>query len=83
MLFEFLGIYFLNQKELYLNPKWTFFVTDRLQVAGGLDLFSGAKSQFGVLINPLGSPTVRDQRSQFVGNFHDNDRAFIEVKYAF
>jgi len=83
MLFELLSIWFINQRELYINPEWTFFVTDRLHVSLGLDLFSGAKSQFGVLTNPLGSPTVRDQRSQFVGNFHDNDRAFLEVKYAF
>lgn len=83
MLFEFLVIWFETQKELYLNPKWTLFVTDRLQLGAGMDIFSGAQSQFGVLTNPLGSPTVRDQRSQFVGNFHDNDRFFLEVKYAF
>lgn len=83
ILFEFLAIDFFTLHELYLNPEWTFRVTDRFQVATGANLFSGAKSQFGVLANPTGQPTVQDQRSQFVGNFHDNDRVYMELKYSF
>ena len=48
-----------------------------------MNFFSGAQSQFGVLANPVGQPVVRDQRSQFVGNFHDNDRVYMEFKYSF
>lgn len=83
MLFELLAIRFVNLRELYVNPEWTFFISDRFQIATGVDLFSGGKSQFGVLANPLGSPTVRDQRSQFVGNFHDNDRFYVEFTYSY
>ena len=43
----------------------------------------GKSSQFGVLSNQNGQPTVIDQRSQFVGNFHDNDRTYVEFKYSF
>jgi len=83
ILFEFLAIDFINQAELYLNPEWTFRITDRFQVSTGADIFSGRQSQFGVLANPVGQPIVRDQRSQFVGNFHDNDRVYMELKYSF
>lgn len=83
MLFELLFIQFTNLHELYINPEWTFFITDRFQIATGIDMFSGKNSQFGVLSNPLGAPQVRDQRSQFVGNFHDNDRVYLEFTYSF
>ncbi len=83
MLFELLMIEFTNLHELYINPEWTFFITDRFQIATGFDMFSGKNSQFGVLSNPLGAPQVRDQRSQFVGNFHDNDRVYLEFTYSF
>lgn len=83
MLFELLLIQFTNLHELYINPEWTFFVTDRFQISAGADIFSGENSQFGVLSNPLGAPTVRDQRSQFVGNFHDNDRVYLEFTYSY
>ena len=83
MLFELLMIDFITLSELYVNPEWTFFVTDRFQISTGVDLFSGKSSQFGVLANPLGAPTVRDQRSQFVGNFHDNDRVYVEFTYTY
>lgn len=83
MLFELLLIQFTNLHELYINPEWTFFITDRFQIATGIDMFSGKNSQFGVLSNPLGAPQVRDQRSQFVGNFHDNDRVYLEFTYSF
>lgn len=83
ILFEFLLINFTTLHELYLNPEWTFRLTDSFQVAFGFDLFSGKSSQFGVLSNMNGQPTVIDQRSQFVGNFHDNDRTYVEFKYSF
>jgi hypothetical protein len=81
--FELLGIEFVNLHELYLNPRVMFLVTDHFKITTGLNLFYGQKSQFGVLANPIGSPTVIDQRSQFVGNFHDNNRAYVELKYSF
>ncbi len=83
--FSFLAIYLVNMDELYMKPKWTVRITDRLQIATGLDLFYGQKSQFGVssAANVLGNVQVREQRAQFLGNFHDNDRIFLEFKYAF
>lgn len=83
ILFEFLLINFTSLHEIYLNPEWTFRLTDSFQVSCGLDLFMGKSSQFGVLSNQNGQPTVIDQRSQFVGNFHDNDRTYVEFKYSF
>lgn len=83
MLFEFLAIHFTTLKELYLNPEWTFFITDRFQVSTGFDIFNGLESQFGVLSNTLGAPDLLNQRSQFIGNFHDNDRVYVEFKYSF
>ncbi|MDR2876480.1 MAG: hypothetical protein LBV36_00330 [Chromatiales bacterium] len=83
ILFEILAIRFVNQRETYLNPAWTFRLTDHFNVTLGANFFSGASSQFGVLSNQIGQPTVLDQRSQFVGNFHDNDRVYINFKYMF
>lgn len=83
ILFELLAIRFTTLRETYINPQWTFRISDRFHVALGGDFFSGAQSQFGVLSNQVGQPTVRDQRSQFVGNFHDNDRIYFEAKYMF
>lgn len=83
LLFEMLVIDFITLHELYINPEWTFSNTDRAQFSVGFDLFSGKKSQFGVLSNTLGQPTVIDQRSQFVGNFHDNSRIYVAFKYSF
>lgn len=85
MLFQFLAIYLINLEELYMKPKWTFRMTDRFQISTGLDIFFGKKSQFGVASStavPEGV-VVREQRAQFIGNFHDNDRIFLEFKYAF
>ena len=85
MVFQFLGIYLINLEELYVKPKWTFRITDRFQISAGLDIFFGRKSQFGVASSsavPEGV-VVREQRAQFIGNFHDNDRVFLEFKYGF
>jgi hypothetical protein len=83
MLFELLFIDFVNFNELYLNPRWTFRITDRFSIQPGFNFFSGKKTQFGVLANPNGAPTEITQRSQFIGNFHDNNRLYINFKYAF
>lgn len=80
-----LGIALVNLNEGYLKPKITFDVTDRFQIGVGADLFWGEKSQLGVGFLE-GRPTSLieiDERSQFLGNFHANDRLFVEFKYAF
>ena len=82
---QVLWIYLINMDESLLKPKLTFQVSDKLQVAGGLDLFYG-KSGFlgdsgGNTVNNLIAAT--QQRPQFLGNFHDNDRVYMEVKYSF
>jgi len=84
-IFQFLGIYLVNLQELYLKPKWTFRITDRFQIGTGMDLFFGKASQFGVsgVLTALGDVAVSEQRAQFIGNFHDNDRLFLEFKYSF
>ncbi len=83
--FELLAIALVNLKELYLNPEWTFDITDRFQIATGLDLFFGDKSQLGVSVGGGGvaSPNAIEQNAQFFGNFNDNDRVYVEFKYAF
>jgi len=81
---QFLWIYLINMKESYLKPKVTFQVTDKLQVGVGMDIFWGKKGFFG---DPGGgiSPIVAatQQRPQFLGYFHDNDRIFMDFKYSF
>jgi hypothetical protein len=54
-------------------------------MAAGLDMFFGRASQLGVsgVLNSLGNVAVPEQRAQFIGNFHDNDRVFMEFKYSF
>jgi len=83
--FQFLAIYLVNLHELDLKPKWIFRMTDHFQIATGVDLFFGSPSQFGVsgVVSALGDVAVPVQRAQFLGNFHDNDRLFLEFKYAF
>lgn len=83
MLFECLAIDFVNLQEYYLNPRLSYLLTDHFKITTGLNLFEGRRSQFGVLSNPIGSPIEIEQRSQFVGNFHDNDRVYVELKYSF
>lgn len=86
LIFQMLGIYLVNLEELYLKPKWTFRITDRFQIGAGFDLFYGRSSQFGVSASSLsaaGDVVVPEQRAQFIGNFHNNDRIFLEMKYSF
>lgn len=85
MIFQLLGIYLINLDELYLKPKWIFRITDRFQIATGLDTFFGQKSKFGVAASStaFGGVAVTAQRAQFIGNFNNNDRLFVEFKYSF
>jgi len=84
-IFSLLAIYLVNLEEVYLKPKWTFRITDHFQIASGVDMFFGRSSQLGVsgVLDSLGNVVVPEQRAQFIGNFHDNDRVFLEFKYAF
>jgi len=83
--FQLLAIALVNLNELYVKPKMTFDISDRFQFAVGVDLFYGLKSQFGQA--SVGGGVINlnavEQRAQFFGNFHDNDRAFVEFKCAF
>ena len=85
--FQLLLINLINMKEMYIKPKITFDVTDHFQIATGLDLFYGTRSVLGV---PAAGGVVAgldlgiiEQSAQFFGNFHDNDRVFLEFKYTF
>ncbi len=79
-----LWIYLQQMGESYLKPKAIFQLTDSFQVAVGLDLFEGAKSDFGLSsITAQGQFNAAVQRAQFLGNFHNNDRVFFEFKYSF
>ena len=84
-IFSLLAIYLVNLEEVYLKPKWTFRITDHFQIGTGLDMFFGRSSQLGVsgVLDSLGNVVVPEQRAQFIGNFHDNDRVFLEFKYSF
>jgi len=83
--FSLLGIFLVNLQELYLKPKWTFRITDHFQISTGVDMFFGKSSQLGVsgVLDSLGNVAVPEQRAQFLGNFHNNDRVFLEFKYSF
>ena len=83
--FELLAIGLVNLRELYLNPEMTFDITDNFQIASGLDLFYGEKSRFGVSGSSSGVAALNtsEQSAQFFGNFNDNDRIYVEFKYAF
>lgn len=79
-----LWIYLATINESYLKPKVTFQVTGNFQVAVGMDIFDGPKSDFGQsTINIQGQFNAAVQQAQFLGNFHDNDRVFLEFKYSF
>ena len=84
-IFSLLAIYLVNLEEVYLKPKWTFRITDHFQIGTGLDMFFGRSSQLGLsgVLDSLGNVLVPEQRAQFLGNFHDNDRVFLEFKYSF
>ena len=72
-------------RELYVKPKVTFNVTDLFSVAAGLDLFYGQSSQVGVGAKDGKAVDILEieQRFQFLGNFSNNKRLFLEFKYSF
>lgn len=81
---QLLWIYLQTMHETYLKPKLTFQLSSNFQMAVGMDIFSGQKSDFGVTrLNEQGQFNVSIQQAQFLGNFRDNDRAFVEFKYSF
>ncbi len=82
--FQMLYIYFKTLEETLIKPKLFFQVTNRFQIAIGMDLLDGAPSDFGSSSqNSLGEFDVNIQQAQFVGNFNDNDRVYFEFKYSF
>ncbi len=83
--FQTLIIVLVNLQETYIKPKITFDITNRLQIGTGLDLFYGVGSQLGVSSAGGGVTNLTSiaQRAQFFGNFHDNDRLFVDFKYSF
>ena len=83
--FSYLLIYFINFDETYSRPRFSFNITDHFQVEAGLDLFVGSRTQFGRgrSENPLVGGVDIEQRAQFVGNFKDNRRVFVNFKYTF
>ena len=83
MLVECLMIGFPDLEEAYLNPKVTFIINDHFKIQPGLNMFWGRKSQFGVLANVNGEPETLDQESQFLGNFNNNDRVYVNLTYSF
>lgn len=82
---QVLFIWLVNMEELYIKPKYSFDVTDRFKVAFGMDLFYGAQSKLGVSASggAVANLNAVEQSAQFFGNFHNNDRVFVEFKYTF
>jgi hypothetical protein len=83
--FSMLGILLLTLDEGYIKPKISFNMTDRFQIGVGMDIFWGKPSRTGVGTID-GRPTEifeLVERFQFFGNFSDNDRLFVEFRYAF
>lgn len=85
-IFTLLMVHLVHLHETYLKPKITFQVTDKFQIATGLDMFAGPKSILGddqSTALGAGVLSASQQRAQFLGNFANNDRMFIEFKYSF
>lgn len=83
--FQMLVIDLVNMRELLVKPKVTFQIDDRFQLGAGVDLFFGLKSDFGNRTTASGATSFDPgvARAQFIGNFHDNDRVYLEFKYSF
>ncbi len=83
--FSMLLIYLINFNEVFIKPKFTFNLTNQFQVTTGLDIFMGVRTQFGRAIDQNDPGGLRDieQRAQFIGNFRDNRRMFVEFKFSF
>lgn len=85
LVMQMLAISLVNLNELYLKPEVTFEIGNHHRIALGMDLFFGNKSLFGVSVSggAVSVETDSIQNAQFVGNFNDNDRIFVEYKYTF
>lgn len=83
MTVQALWIHLYDLKENFIKPKVTFQITNNFQVGVGMDLFDGAKSDFGQSTIEQGLFNSTVQQAQFLGNFHDNDRVYLEFKYSF
>jgi hypothetical protein len=83
--FTLLFIRLIEFEESYFKPKMTFNLTNHLQVMAGLDIFVGSRTQFGRAFSATDDGGLVDveQRAQFLGNFRDNRRVFVEFKYNF
>ncbi len=85
--FQLLYINLLNAKESYIKPEIMFDVTDHFQLSTGMDIFYGSSSILGVeaqqgrILGAFADTSV--QSAQFLGNFNNNSRFFIEFKYTF
>ena len=81
---QMLWIYLSDLQESYMKPKIFFQITNNFQIAVGMDLFDGRKSDFGLSsVSSQGQFNAAIQRAQFLGNFHNNDRVFFDFKYSF
>jgi hypothetical protein len=85
LVLQMLMIALVNMNELYIKPKISFDVSDQFKIAMGMDLFYGLKSKLGVSATggAVTTLTAVEQSAQFFGNFHNNDRIFVEFKYTF
>jgi len=83
--FTLLLIQLINFNETLIKPKVTFNLTDHFQVITGMDLFMGDRTAFGRATSATDPGGLVDiaQRAQFLGNFRDNRRVFVEFKYNF
>lgn len=83
--FTLLFIQLIEFQESYFKPKMTFNLTNHFQIMLGLDLFLGQRTQFGRAFSAddAGGLVDVEQRAQFLGNFRDNRRIFLEFKYNF
>ncbi|MFY9268177.1 MAG: DUF1302 family protein [Candidatus Manganitrophaceae bacterium] len=71
LLFEWLTLYFVNDKETLTRPKATYQIHDSFKIAVGADIFSGS----------IGGPLPGE--FNFIGFFKNNDRVYTEFTYSF
>ncbi|MDH4274614.1 MAG: hypothetical protein OEW08_06220 [Gammaproteobacteria bacterium] len=80
-----LVIKLINFDETLIKPKITFELSDHFQLAAGVDWFVGEPTQFGRQFDVTAPGNLVDvaQQAQFLGNFRDNRRLFVDFKYSF
>ncbi len=85
MVVQMLYLHLVDLKETYIKPKAIFQITNNFQFAVGADFLEGSTSDFGSSSGLVQGQQfdVNIQRAQFLGNFYDNDRVFVEFKYSF